>query len=534
MVNSIKENSTQKEDLENRNIPGIGQIENTIWAILFIAFITQMAMAIQSVGYFHPDQHFQIIEFAMNKLGIATDERQTWEFFNHVRPTLQVYIYLGYFKIMQFLHMDYAYTSDMVLRILISSLGFLLYNYIIIREFRNDQKSTLYIVLIIANFSWFLPYVNTLFSSEILGGLIYFSTVLLFLHFKRTGLNFFKCFLTGLLMCMAFYFRFQMAFAMIGFAIWVVFIEKESYKIWIGIIAGFLLGAVFNTWLDSQFYGEFVVTPYTYYYVNIIEGQASYTGTSSFIFYMLILAATFTAPILSIILLFYLFKGLRYSLNNVYSLSVGVFLLIHFLIPHKEDRFLFPLFGILPIILGYGLRDITNKLPAKFWQTGYSVFFKAAIVFSVVFNVILLLLMFQIPISRSVHFTKKLNDFFDDGEKAKIIFHDRTPFETPGMRNFHSYYYHSVHDNIEIEVIDDPDAFLKKLNNPNDNEYFSAAYHHAINDQKIFDMGCTPVLVTSKPILALNKWLDKKGFGTIDDIWILYECGQQGALKPLK
>ncbi len=499
-------------------------LDKTTRMILFAGFVIQIITALNVVGYFHPDQHFSIIEFATYKLGITPKELLAWEFSNRVRPTIQVYLFLGFYKFMQFIHLDNAYTSDLILRILVSCAGFILYNFIILKQFKNDSKITLYIVLGIANFSWFLPYVNTLFSSEIMGGLVFFSTILLYKHFKSNSLTLIRAMVIGFILSLAFYFRFQMGFAILGFAIWILFYEKTGLSMLLGLGAGFMLGVIFNTLLDSLFYGEFSFTPYTYFYINIIDGRASATGTKSFIYYILLLSVMFTAPLLSLILLFFIFRGFIRKFGDVYSLSVVVFLFFHFIIPHKEDRFLFPVAGILPVILGYGIRDYTNKLTAKIWKNSYPVLFKIIAWTSVILNVFLLYVMLTIPISQSIYFTKKLNNYFDNGENVKIVFFDRTPFETPGLRNVHTYYKHFKNKNIDIIVTADPSEFKKMMVHPETNTYFSAAYGQKIDDEKIFDMGCTPIMVSSPTALEFNQWLNKNNWGSVLDVWILYKC----------
>ncbi len=502
-------------------------LDKTTRIILFAGFALQIITALNVVGYFHPDQHFSIVEFATYKMGITPEELLAWEFPNQVRPTIQVYLFLGFYKLMQFLHLDYAYTSDLILRIIVSSTGFVLYNYIIIRQFKDDSKSTLYIILGIANFSWFLPYVNTLFSSEIMGGMVYFSGILLYQRFKSNSLTIFRALVVGFIFSLSFYFRFQMGFALLGFGVWILFYEKATFSTILAIGGGFMLGVILNTTIDSYFYGQFAFTPYTYFYVNIIDGRASATGTNSFIYYVLLLAIMCTAPLLSLIFLYYIFRGFFKKFGDAYSLSVIAFLFLHFIIPHKEDRFMFPVVGILPVILGYGIRSYTNKLPAKIWKNSYSLLFKFIVWTSVILNVVLLYIMLTTPISQSIYFTKKLNETFNDGKNVKVVFFDRTPYETPGLRNVHTYYLHSKNKNIEI-IITDPSEFKKMIAHPDANTYFSAAYGQEIDNEKIYNMGCQPVMVSSNAAFKLNQWLKKYNSDIVLDIWVLYKCGDEG------
>ena len=150
-----------------------GTEDKYVRIILFSGLVIQIISAINAIGYWHPDQHHSIIEFATYKLGITPAELMAREFPEQVRQTLQVYVFLGFYKVMQFLHLDNAYTAHTILRLITSLLNFTLYNYVILRTFKNNRRLTLYTLLIIANFSWALPYVKTLFNSETFGGLAY-------------------------------------------------------------------------------------------------------------------------------------------------------------------------------------------------------------------------------------------------------------------------------------------------------------------------------------------------------------------------
>ena len=314
--------------------------------ILFSGLAVQILSAVNAIGYWHPDQQHSIIEFATYKMGITPKELMAMEFPNRIRQTIQVWLFLGFYRVMQFLHLDYAYTANMILRVITSLLGFALFNTILLRTFRNERRLTLYTLLIIANFSWSLPYVKTQFSSETYGGLVYFFAILLYKAFRVRPMAMWQAMLVGFVLSLAFFFRFQMGFAMIGLGIWFLFFDRPSFRILTGMAMGFALGTALNVCLDSLYYGEFVFTPYNYWKTNIIDKRALRTAKSVWN-YVGILSVALSAPPLSAVLLFFLGRGLYKKFSDPYCLSVTFFLLIHALIPHKEPRFLFPVFGIL-------------------------------------------------------------------------------------------------------------------------------------------------------------------------------------------
>ena len=72
----------------NKNI-GINSVENMV---LFLALILYLTAAIYNSGYYHPDEHFQILEFAKWKLGQSSGTSMAWEHEAMIRPTLEPWI----------------------------------------------------------------------------------------------------------------------------------------------------------------------------------------------------------------------------------------------------------------------------------------------------------------------------------------------------------------------------------------------------------------------------------------------------------
>jgi len=495
-----------------------------IYLFLSIALIIHVIQAIQAVGYFHPDQHFSIIEFASYKLGFSSADQMAWEFPNKVRPTIQVYLFLGYYHLMDLLNLGEAYISLAILRVIVVLINFLLFNYVITREFKSENQNLLIIVLLVANFSWFYPYHKTMFNSENFGAIFYFGSILLYQHFKSKSLKIPHSFLIGLLLSLSFYFRFQMGFSMIGLGIWFLFYEKLKVNHILALSSGFLLGVGLNTLIDSLYYGDFNFIPFTYWKINIIDKRAANLGTSSFLYYVIELALILSAPILSFMFLYYLFRGFFKKFGNPYVLSVIFFLLFHFFIGHKEERFLFPVFGILPVILGYGLRDYIRRIHSENGSLKLKWGMKAVVIFSVGLNFILLYLMLTVPYSQSIYFTKVVNQYFTkENTPVNIISYYRSPYETPGG-NFHGFYWHFKDENVNIETITDRDEYESLLKNPHDNTYFAITYDRMVNNQlEWLDHKYSKILSSSKKATNLNRWLNDRNLFIIPDVWLLYK-----------
>ena len=508
-----------------------GAEDKNIRIILFSGLVIQLISAINAIGYWHPDQQHSIIEFATYKMGITPLELMAWELPAQGRQTIQVYVFLGFYKVMQFLHLGDAYTAHTILRVITGLLNFTLFNYIILRIFEKDRRITLYTLLLVANFSWMLPYVKTLFSSEIAGGLTYFSAILLYRYFSARSITACNATLVGFVLSLAVFFRFQMGFAMIGLLIWLLFFEKASSRTLAAMAMGFLLGTAFNVFLDSQFYGEFTFTPYNYWQLQITDGRVMRRVQSIWNF-IGFLAVVFTAPPLSIILVPFLGRGFYKKFNDPYTLSVIFFLLVHFMVPHKEPRFLFPIFGILPVILGYGVRDYLNELPDKLRKKDFGGGVKLVVIVSALVNIVLLVILLFVPVAQHIKFTETLNDYFDEDVPVKVFFYQRTPYETPSEQLVATYYLHSKKPNIEMMTIDDRSKMLERMNAREKDTYFVSTYDRLVKNNLLDAMDsmfCKPLAVSSNFLVRVNAWLQELDGPVLPELWALYACAPVSA-----
>ncbi|HUQ66867.1 MAG TPA: hypothetical protein VM101_11965, partial [Flavitalea sp.] len=233
-----------------------------------------------ATGASSADQHFQIIEFSLNQLGKPSGAPYVWEYDHFVRATLQVYLFSGYYLLLSSIGISDPYTQLTILRIVLGLAMFVVFNFLAFHYFINSSRKVLIFVLLLINFSWVLPYTRTLFSAEMMSSLFFFGTLLLYESKKEKCKGWWLPLLAGFLFSLAFYFRLQIATALLGFGIWLVFFEKRYYHI-LPMTAGFGAGVFLNLLLDHGYYHEWIFTPYAYYHVNINEGRATQFGTSS-------------------------------------------------------------------------------------------------------------------------------------------------------------------------------------------------------------------------------------------------------------
>ena len=68
--------------------------------LYLFSYLFLILSSIFSVGFYHPDEHYQILEFANYKLGNINSSQLPWEFHEKIRPTLQPLLALITIKIL--------------------------------------------------------------------------------------------------------------------------------------------------------------------------------------------------------------------------------------------------------------------------------------------------------------------------------------------------------------------------------------------------------------------------------------------------
>lgn len=476
--------------------------------LLLVSLLIQLIFCVTQVGYFHPDQHFQLIEFSSWQLGEPSGATSVWELSSHIRPTLQVYLFSGFVKLCRFCAVNDPYTQLTILRVLFGLIGFSLFNAIGVCYFKDNPK-LLYLVLLLLNLSWSTPYIRTLFSSELASSMVFFGALLLYEQKKE---KFLYGFVTGFLFSLAFYLRFQIAFALLGFGFWMLFIDRNYARL-LPIAIGFGIGIGINVGLDYSFYHQLVFTPYEYYRVNIVEGKAAEFGTPSFVWYIVMLALVIGTPPLSLILFYYSLKGAIQQYRQPLVFAVVFFILGHCLVAHKEERFLFPIVTVLPIIAGWGLPSFMVYYQRA--QTGIRTWLKVGFYASATLTVLVLVLLPLNPISQTFTFSRQLARTFT--EKTPTVYClNRTPFETESGLPL-TFYRRSV-PNINLVKFRDADSlrYIKPA-------WLITTYNDAKNRFGLIDsLGFKPQLYSSSSLWKINQFLESNNIGTINEIWVLY------------
>ena len=400
-------------------------------------FIVLIIAAFFSRGYHHIDEHIQILEFAGLKLNKTVAENLPWEYHKQMRSAIQPVIVVFLSRIFNVIGIDDPFTITLFLRLLSASLGFLSMYLIYKAYYKSITDLTLKKwFLFLSFFLWFLIYNNVRFSSESWSGSIFIVAFAL-LHTKQSPKQRYFLYI-GFLLGLSFLFRYQTGLLIAGLISWFLLVKKNAGNA-LFLMLGFLVAIGLGMLIDRWFYGKWTITIWNYFEQNILLNKVSGFGIKPwwFYFYDVFIRAVPPFSILYIIcfILVFLFKR-----KDVLTWTLLPFLLIHFIIGHKETRFLFPLIGFLPIFIIKSIEIIQEKWNKAFPQNKYLKIF--AKVFWVV-NVVLLFVIAFKPANPEISLFQKIYSGYP--EPVTIYYTEKDPY-------LNIYYYRRA--NLEIVEMD--------------------------------------------------------------------------------
>ena len=327
-----------------------------------VVLVVYLLTAWFSTGYHHPDEHFQLIEFAGLKSGWNSVTDLPWEYEAQIRPAFQPTVAYGVIMVLQRTGISSPYDAALALRLLsaLLALGSIC---CFVKNFIGTVDAghrTAYIWL--SFLLWFLPAVNVRFSSETWAGAFFLLALSRVYGDEHPSAN--SCRWMGVMLGLSFECRYQIALAAVGLLGWIAWTGKWSGRQWRNFVGGGLLTVAGGMVIDSWFYGTFVLAPFNYFRVNIWQDAASSFGVSPWSFYLLQILERPTW-LIGAGLLFSAVGALFYRWRNPVIWCLAPFIVIHSLIPHKELRFLFPVANFAPLLLVWGYEQLTTLVDKR-------------------------------------------------------------------------------------------------------------------------------------------------------------------------
>lgn len=330
---------------------------------LIILCIFHAVASYYSFGFHHPDEHFQILEFANYWVGLVPDASALpWEFGAQIRPWMQPMLHGIVMKAALWLHAYNPFTLAFLFRLFYAALniwGMTLLWQELKKRFTLNPLWFLWISLL-----WFLPYIHVRTSSENLSGIFLTFAFVVYLRSQ-------KYFWTGVLFGFAFVARSQIALGLFGFGLFLLVRDRKITRNQLYLFFGFLLPVALGTVLDRIGYGNWVFTPYRYFKVNLVDGVAATFNPYPWYQYFIWIAQL--NPLISLPL----FAGFCLYLVKLRRDALGWFCLaffaLHLLITNKEYRFFFPILNFIPFMAAIAFQPYSRWLTKKGALASYCV-----------------------------------------------------------------------------------------------------------------------------------------------------------------
>lgn len=316
-------------------------IDNDLKKWAFLALIIHLVTAVFSEGFYHWDEYFQIFEFLSFKLGHTPKEVLPWEFGALMRPWLQpAFLYL--FKYV-FPILDHPFAFMTLARLM--AVGFSFFTQLAFfnstKKFFSSETHRQYFIL--SMFLWFMPFLHARFSSENMSANFYLLGLSVFFNSGSIAL-------IALFWALSFWLRFQMGFALVFPILFLLYQQRKSFKNLSLFSIVFLLVIGINMLIDSWGYGAWTFAPWEYVKQNIYYNKSAQFGINPWYDYIKWLLTRPGLPF-GIIMAASLVMYFKRFPKDIITWSIIPFYLAHQFVGHKEFRFLFPMIGLLPVII---------------------------------------------------------------------------------------------------------------------------------------------------------------------------------------
>lgn len=324
-------------------------VEEILARSLRLLAALSVVSAVTSLTFFHPDEHHQVVEFAGLKLGFTRADELPWEYAARIRPWLQPALYTLLGKLLLALGLEDRFLLLAGFRlataaVAIASLARL--SRVAVRELPSERMRRAYAALL----PWigFFPYLFARTSSETLSGACLAVAVSLAWDTRAFGWR--EASACGVFLGLAFEARFQSAFASVGLVAWLAVVRRVSALRLGGLVGGGVLVLACAAVVDRWGYGAWVFPPLAYVRENLVNGVANTFGRDPFWAYPVLVVVNVFAPLAVACVAAAGVAAVRFP-RHVSTFVLVPFVVAHSLVAHKEERFLFPLAFLVPVLL---------------------------------------------------------------------------------------------------------------------------------------------------------------------------------------
>ena len=362
------------------------------------AFLIYLIAAWFSVGHYHDDEYYQILDFAAYKLGFEMQHTVMWEYREGVRSGLQPFIAYAVVKGLTFIDVTSPFIWAFYLRLLslVISFNSIFAFFQFIKNEINFEKNLIWVIFFLL-FSWILIFLNVRFSSE-----AWATSLFLFayaLYFFQTESRIKRYFFVGVLLGFAFLSRYQIGLLIFGFSLWVLFQGNEKFSRLCILISGLIFAILIGVIIDYWFYGKLVFSFWNYFEWHMIKGSID-NLIQPWWFYIYYSMVQLIPPITLFVPLIIIIFWVLFPRHSITWVTIP-FIVFHHYFGHKEMRYLFPVIPFLPIMFVMTIEELVERF--KYLKINILKYSCLSIIYiSLFINIILVLLTITLPASKEV------------------------------------------------------------------------------------------------------------------------------------
>lgn len=326
------------------------------WMALGLLLI--LVAAVRSEGFHHADEHFQVLEFAGAKLGRTPWSALPWEWRDQMRPWLQPGLYTLGARGLTALGIEDPFAWAFAFRLfsgLVAWLGLVGLALCSGRWFAEPAARRLAIRALVL--TYFVPYLAVRTSAESLSTscvVLALSLIVLRGDLARPGL----AVATGALLGLACGLRYATAVMVASILAWLVLVGRTPARRLGWILLGAASALALALAVDRWGYGQWTLAAWNYAFRNFGEDRAALEfGSLPWYGYLLVLGRGPFAPLNLLLAGVVVLAWVRHP-RHVLTWATAPLALVHCAIAHKEQRFLFPIAMLSPLLLALALGGV--------------------------------------------------------------------------------------------------------------------------------------------------------------------------------
>lgn len=315
---------------------------------LFVCLAITLLTAVGSSAYFHIDEHFQILEPVFFKLGKTEAWTLPFELKVEMRPWLQPGFYFVIAKAVAPLGVTSEIALATVFRLVTGVMSVAALAAFVETALPWFEGPARRVFVRFATMLGFLPYLFVRTSSETASMIAFTFAFAVALRGARkadrwtVAISNRAAIVAGLLLGVAFEARYQTAFLSLGLVAWLAIVGRASIGKLARVVVGGVLAVVACVLVDRWGYGAVRFPAVTYFQTNVVEGVAEMFGAEPPFAYLWLLPANVFFPVVVVVIVLVVVSFVR-DIRHPVTWSILPFVLVHNLLSHKEERFLFPI-----------------------------------------------------------------------------------------------------------------------------------------------------------------------------------------------